>query len=392
MRGLKTIKPLIPLLVALFILSFFSMPIKKGTGYIRSPKTDGHGHFSFSIFIKDVDWTDKSASVEIFAGIESYPYNYSQISCRCVNEMTYVSGDRPRTIRGGLERFYLNQTHHWSREGEDYFHFDGQVDTKFRLFGLSEFYPYDSYLLNLTFEMPEFLQLANETNTDVAVYCWMPDWQLRDDSPKIAHRNGILNLIVSRVMYREKWVTLPFEWIIFCSFLLLGASLFLSPKEIQHRLVVYLTLFVFTMTLFNTVGPIIPTRTYWLSLTEFYILFIVSGTSLFSIFSIIEYGLIKKTFPEDIAGFFEVFPLSLIIVLISGTFDSFKTMSGAYPWISITDTPFYHILIALSFGFLSRITIEFSKTKTWKKIKNGFHSRLKKLKKRFNRVISSRRG
>ena len=373
----------------LFLVSSSLLTLTDSKRTIAVSNSDrDYSYFYFYIYVKDIDWTYRTADVNLSIGIEAYPYNYSSVWVNCINEIQYVTDNESRTIQGGFLYSALPQTYNWSKDDTKYFYFRNRdIAAKFWLFGYPEFYPYDKYFLNLTFTYPDIDQLTRTNNTDVIVYCWIPNYDISYDEPKIIHDGPLAYLTESITIYRKEFLSKPFEMLVFCTFLVLGISSLISPKEIQTRLSIYLPIFILPLTLYTIILPTMPLRERGFSIMEIYILFTIIGAVSFIVASILEYKFYdeKRSWFEN--QFFEMISILFIAWSLWTVYDSYKKWSYIYPWITITDEPLYCITFAISIGFLVLLSRTAANLDNWSKFRKRVSKFAKTSKVLFKKLV-----
>jgi len=288
--------------------------------------------FQFWVTFGSVDWQTRSVSTDIWIRIESLPYNHSSIEARIENVFYGYDQEKKKTyqVDGGHATLYLFQTEH----GEEGFNYEGNVSIAFRRFGLTEFYPYDIYMVNITFSLPNF-GLINENSVELSVYFL----------GEIEKAGGQFSSVVwdgeqAKLNYRYFFSRGPSEVHLFLSviqacYLLLGSTPLINPERLEHRLTICLTLFIFSITFFTTISP--PTRTTetWrrMTLSEAMVYALVTGTGYIAVVSVLEKVLIEAKPRLRVCQYaFEGIFLLVTIGTLLGYLGWFSSALMAYPW------------------------------------------------------------
>jgi hypothetical protein len=241
-------------------------------------KQEETSRFNVVISSKSVNLEARSFSTEIQAWL-SLPYSYSKIECRIENYFYRTEGDHTDQIDGGQANLTLFETQ------VDYY--EGNVSAVFRLFGLKEFYPLDSYLLNLTFTLPNF-GLITENNTDFIMYLGEDyGWGSVHFDVIWDGEMAIISTHLEFIRGSGTSATASLMSVLICSFCLLGSTTLIRPERLEYRLTICLTLFIFSISYSSTM------KVDGLSLGEAIINGLLFGTGLFAVVSIIEKALIE---------------------------------------------------------------------------------------------------
>jgi hypothetical protein len=144
-----------------------------------------------------------------------------------------------------------------------------RFDFSFRAhaFGATEFYPYDSWMFNLTLTTP-LLSDANSTNLHVVATSWgVPGWTLRLISSAGADvfrvvKNPSLNwksVVVTFVLERAYWQTVSVRFVPVILMMILGVSVLIPPADLSSKATVYTSIIffigAFLFTLANNLSP-----------------------------------------------------------------------------------------------------------------------------------------
>lgn len=276
--------------------------------------------FNVVISSKSVNIETRSFSTEIQAWL-SLPYSYSKIECRIENYFYRTDRGYTSQIDGGQANLTLFE--------RQVGYYEGNVSAVFRLFGLKEFYPFDSYLLNLTFTLPNF-GLITENNTELVMYLG-EDYGWGSVSFGVIW-DGEMARVSSHLEFTRgsgTSATASIMSVLICSFLLLGSTTLISPERLEYRLTICLTLFIFSISYSSAM------KVDGLSLGESLINSLLFGTGLFAVVSIIERALIEVK-PRLSVSHYVLDGLFLITTATSLTagssLSSFASMVKVYPW------------------------------------------------------------
>jgi hypothetical protein len=299
-----------------------------------APVKEGGFPFIFWVAFGDVDWTTRSINTQIKARIESLPYNYSHIEVEAANVFYRVENNQTTQVDGGQAKFRLFQ----SGGGGNTFIYDGNVSASFRLFGITDFYPYDVYMVNLTFSLPHF-GLINENNTYVNVDFEEAGLLGQSRRPQlfdsIVLDGEFVKLNVKFGLDRGYYEPMQFGLIIIICFSLLGSMPLIKPEKLEQRLTICLTLFIFSISFASSIQfPAKPLL--WMPFTKALVGTLLAGTGFLAIASVIEKALIDVN-PR--LGVCQYILEGLFLLLIGGSltpattqFSAYLQVIRVYPW------------------------------------------------------------
>lgn len=332
--------------------------------------------FILRVIVNKIDWTRLEADVKIRVTINSLPYNSSSIGCIVHNHYDYMINNKKRRIYGGTIQITINQTYHWTYNGKTYYRYSGEKSGKLRLFGRPEFYPYDSYMVNLTFAIPYF-GMKDESLFSVDSYFDNESWFQETVPPKISFRDWAH--INYKIYFRRQPYTFWYlEMILSFAFLFLGGVFVIDAYELRHRLNIIIPLSIFVATFYFKVP--LPHRT-GMTFYEIMLFILFFAISIVGFISILVYALIKKFECANEVGYF----LDSLILLITIGFvyiihGQFVVTTKYYPWVAIPN--FYNYYMTLSAGFIFRLSISaiHSKRKEIKDLLSNLKSKAKKIR------------
>ncbi|MGA2784539.1 MAG: hypothetical protein ABSF09_07575 [Candidatus Bathyarchaeia archaeon] len=169
----------------------------------------------------------------------------------------------------------------------------------FHAFGASEFYPYDSWLLNLTTSSP-ILSMAKLNNISGDLLSSdAPGWDTTLGSCSQTSGNLVSgglsycfhldrdSLNVSILLRRAAFQTLPIRYMPIVMFLILGASVLIPQDDLASKTTVYTSLIFFVGALLLNISSSLPPRSFAFSFAEaalYNILFLAAAFLVESIF------------------------------------------------------------------------------------------------------------
>lgn len=227
-------------------------------------------------------------------------------------------------------------------------------------FGASEFYPYDSWMFNLTLSTP-LLHEASNTNFSgfVSPSHGIPGWNFEGaETFRLTHSNYDDSATVTIVLRRAGWQTAHVQLIPPILLLMLGMTVLIPSKDLSTKATVYTSVIFFVAALlFNLKDFVSPLRS-GLSFAEtsFYCLFVFA--SMFLGFAVIENVCTVKEGMLYLPSAKGRIALQILVRLSLLTFvwcvlysfvSSYQIMASPYWWVSfpMTDTLF---VPALSVG------------------------------------------
>jgi hypothetical protein len=363
---------LVLILVVLCFLGFVSTCLSQPAEKSEA-QTEGTA-FRFSVHLKSIDWSAREFDVYVEIDVDASPYNLSYPLVPFFQPWYegafYVSKQSGTAIP--LSSSGIGPGPPYS--------FRGNVTTGFPLTGPTQLYPFDRYILNLTFVLPLHVSewnvsassIVNQNNTwfNLVSRAGEFDCTHRGEEPKFssityelstASEGGevgveYVTLSSSTFLYRPSSSTDLIMTVLGICYLLVGSLPLIKPDRLEYRLSVCLSLFVFAVTF--TFAISVPTFT-GATLAETLILVLLTAAGLFSVVSIIEKALIEvkqrlavsQYFVEGLILWVLILNLGQSLFFIQGT-NQFKS------WASIPSTLFILLSIALFYGYAA-VTLAF---------------------------------
>ena len=313
------------------------------------------------IGIKDINMSDLSAMLEVIV-VAQLPsrYDKQELNLEASNGLNGHATDlNVFSINvSKTQRFFYQKTMNW----------------KVHLRGNSNEYPFDTYFLNLNFTVwwSNIKELkAENVSYDIRLLnVWKePKFKkftiTNTTSPQI-----IYNIEFNRACYGIIYVRL----IPILLFLLIGASLIIEPKDLQNRLTIYLTIFVFTVGFSNEIKEYLP---FHMGLTnaERLLYFLVITQSIFLICSIMTSEL--QRWYKEYAG--------LVSLVGDSSSILFSLCLGVIlPWSFPSWRYFIKIVVSLSYGLVIRLLL----SKEYHNLSKEYHNLRVKIAKRFRNFLS----
>jgi len=286
--------------------------------------------FTFWVAFGNVDWTTRSINTQIKARIELLPYNYSHIEVEAANVFYKTEDNYTSLVEGGQAMFSLFQV----SGTENVFSYGGNVSADFRLFGITDFYPFDVYTVNLTFTLQNF-GLIDGKNTYVQVdfeeagLLGQPQQQSFVSDGEFARLNA--KFFFDRGYYEPN----QFSLVIIICFSLLGSLPLIKPEKLEHRLTICLTLFIFSISFASSIQfPAKPLL--WMPLAKALVGSLLAGTGFLAIASVVEKALIDVNPRLKVCQYILE---GLFLLLIGGSltpavtqFRAYLQVISVYPW------------------------------------------------------------
>jgi len=313
------------------------------------------------IGIKDINMSDLSAMLEVIV-VAQLPsrYDKQELNLEASNGLNGHATDlNVFSINvSKTQRFFYQKTMNW----------------KVHLRGNSNEYPFDTYFLNLNFTVwwSNIKELkAENVSYDIRLLnVWKePKFKkftiTNTTSPQI-----IYNIEFNRACYGIIYVRL----IPILLFLLIGASLIIEPKDLQNRLTIYLTIFVFTVGFSNEIKEYLPFHV-GLTNAECLLYFLVITQSIFLICSIMTSEL--QRWYKEYAG--------LVSLVGDSSSILFSLCLGVIlPWSFPSWRYFIKIVVSLSYGLVIRLLL----SKEYHNLSKEYHNLRVKIAKRFRNFLS----
>jgi hypothetical protein len=169
-------------------------------------------------------------------------------------------------------------------------------------FGRTEFYPYDSWMFNLTLSTP-LLSDVNSTNLHGTMNpLAVPGWTLRQVSWGGADifrivRGSYANwnsVVVTFVLDRAVWQTVSVRGIPIILMLILGISTLIPPKDLSSKATVYTSIIFFIAAFLFQIGDYTSAYKYALSFGEVVFYYLLLAASIYLMLAVLENVLIVK--------------------------------------------------------------------------------------------------
>lgn len=365
-------------LITVFSLGFVSSCLSQSTEKSEA-QTEGTS-FRFSVYLTRIDWSARAfdAYVEIY--VSASPYNLSD---PLMPFLQYWYEGASYVSKQSGERIPLLSSMTGYSGPNNYV---GNVTTGFQLVGPTQLYPFDSYMLNITFVLPFRVRewnvsassIINQTNTWLKIDSRVGefDW-IGDPAPPGGERREFSNITYELSTASEgveagvEWVSLNCKTIFFrptsstnlimavlgICYALVGSLPLIKPDRLEYRLSVCLSLFVFAVTFTFTIP--VPTLT-GATLAETLILILLTAAGMFSIVSIVEKALIEVRKRLAVCQYFAEGMILWVLILQLGSSLTILTMGLATqaPWASVPSTLSAFLSISLFYGYAA-VTLAF---------------------------------
>lgn len=283
------------------------------------------------------------------------PHNISSFYSSVDNWFYFIANNESRRFYGGHIEVIVNQTDIQNYLGKTYYHYRGSGLGRIQLFGRSEFYPYDSYMINLTIRIPNF-GFHNKTIFSIYPYFYDNQWFIDPQPPRISFEDYWTSINYKIYIRRQPWTYSYLNLIPSFAFLFLGGIYLISPEDLRNRLTIVVPLFIFVST-FNLQIPL-PYRT-GMTFYEFKVLLLFLAVSSIGFVSLIEYTLIKK-FKKDgflasyLLEFLLLFSISYYIYLVYAEYSSMS--QKYYMWVILPSS--FEIIFPFLFGSVIKLATE----------------------------------
>jgi len=365
-------------LITVFSLGFVSSCLSQSTEKSEA-QTEGTS-FRFSVYLTRIDWSARAfdAYVEIY--VSASPYNLSD---PLMPFLQYWYEGASYVSKQSGERIPLFSSMTGYPGPNNYV---GNVTTGFQLVGPTQLYPFDSYMLNITFVLPFRVRewnvsassIINQTNTWLKIDSRVGefDW-IGDPAPPGGERREFSNITYELSTASEgveagvEWVSLNCKTIFFrptsstnlimavlgICYALVGSLPLIKPDRLEYRLSVCLSLFVFAVTFTFTIP--VPTLTR-ATLAETLILILLTAAGMFSIVSIVEKALIEVSKRLAVCQYFAEGMILWVLILQLGSSLTILTMGlgTQAPWASVPSTLSAFLSISLFYGYAA-VTLAF---------------------------------
>jgi hypothetical protein len=365
-------------LITVFSLGFVSSCLSQSTE--KSEAQTGGTSFRFTVWLTRIDWNARAfdAYVEIY--VSASPYNLSDPLCPFLQQWfegaSYISkqSGAPIPLSSGM-----------MASGPPY-SFLGNVTTSFQLVGPKQVYPFDSYMLNITFVLPFRVRewnvsassIINQANTLLNIICRVGefDWATEPATPggtmpKFSNITYELSTASEGVLAGVEWASLSCKIILLrptsstnlimvvlgICYALVGSLPLIKPDRLEYRLSVCLSLFVFAVTFTFTIPVPTTTRA---TLAETLILYLLTAAGMFSIVSIIEKALIEVRQRLAVCQYLAEGIILWLLILQLGSSLTILTngLATQAPWASVPSTLSPLLSISLFYGYAA-VTLAF---------------------------------
>ena len=295
---------------------------------------------SISINVLNVDMSNLTATVNItFRALLSSLNEPSSFNIWISNEINGTLVDSPLSVNVDSsfqdQRFSYKKTINWN----------------VHLIGSPNYYPYDSYFLNFTYEVdwsqPKSIQFGGT---------FFGDYRLRNiwgGSPKDYYYNTTDNLgkpviVTTIILERDSLNVLPIVLLILALFFVLGGTMVVeSKRKLNERVTVFLAILVFAASFFFTLGSMIPYRCGF-TIAEILVLALVVGSALFTVGSFLS-----KAIGEHVDNRYVGIIFDLIAVLVFfGFLWQFKTFL-----VPIPPVHGFFMVVGICYGLAFRIVM-----------------------------------
>jgi len=365
-------------LITVFSLGFVSSCLSQSTEKSEA-QTEGTS-FRFSVYLTRIDWSVRAfdAYVEIY--VSACPYNLSHPLMPHLQYWFEGASHSARALQGGAPIPLFSSMTGYPGPNN----YVGNVTTSFQLVGPTQLYPFDSYMLNITFVLPFRVRewnvsassIINQTNTWLDIDSWVGEFDWIGDPatpggerPKFS--NITYELSTSEGLEGVEWVSLNCKTIFFrptsstnlvmvvlgICYALVGSLPLIKPDRLEYRLSVCLSLFVFAVTFTFTIPVPTLTRT---TLAETLILILLTAAGMFSIVSIVEKALIEVRKRLAVCQYFAegIILWALILQLSSSPTILAMGLATQAPWASVPSTLSTFLSISLFYGYAA-VTLAF---------------------------------
>jgi hypothetical protein len=282
--------------------------------------------------------------------------------------------------------FGLNVENLWNYTQYDYFHQDRNgtyqdarnttagwqfnFTKRFHGFGAIEFYPYDSWMFNITFDSP-ILYYANTTNLGVYVQPYLPGWNIYAfcssgvpyPCPRLVSGNwGNSHVTLTFVIGRAAWQISATRSLPIILFLILGMSLIVDPSDLNTKVSIYAPIIIFIATYLFSLSSSLPVRTFAPSFAENVLYNLLLISSVFLAESIAEKLVAEnERTPAGEAWrvVFQVLLFTALALIIANYVDSYDALLRTYFWVQIPALETLNLPLAV---VLAPIIVNFTKT------------------------------
>jgi hypothetical protein len=352
-----------PKLSVMFLVILISVPLLGVFPFGHSQSSEEpKPQFIFIVSLGQINWETRTIEAPIQIWFENLPDSFKQKDEKGQYVLTKINVEFKQWHNIGQVTIYRD-------EEASKISFRGSLpENRFHFRGLTELYPYDSYMFDITFTSPSF-GIIGENNTITKPEILAGGFNLREDwgsgdMPFILTYEsvgGIEDAVVNFKVYLNRSsssIDMIYQVLIIC-FFLVGSIPLIKPERLEHRLSICLSLFIFAVTFsFNIPIPALNRAT----LAESLIFIQLTGAGLFSIVSVIERALFEAR-PKFTASRFILEGLVILVLAnnLRVTLDGMITpnLATEYPWASIPSVLMPLLSTALVFGYATVVLAHF---------------------------------
>lgn len=231
---------------------------------------------------------------------------------------------------------------------------------RFRGRGAGDFYPYDSWMFNITLETPLMFSAKN-TNTEIHVASYAYGWEIKGTPATRLVEGPWGSDVITVVLQRAGWTVFPIRFVPIVLFLILGLTALIPAKDLSSKTTVITAVIFFILAFVLNLGPILPRRFYGLSFAEFVFYYLLLLASAYLGESILE----NRIFAQKRGGksetglvIMQVFMVLLAFGLIFSYTSSFGSLTSTYWWSGpdIFETRYYPVA-AVAAGTLLNVLL-----------------------------------
>jgi len=329
---------------ALFIVLSGIIMLMLNTGYgvsQDSEETKLSDRLSFYLHFKQPDLENQRINVLMQSFLSATEFNAPALNVQISNGYT------ANNIMLGFNEYQMisiAQKDNWTSNGITYFNYQKEDNFSLQFFGLAELYPFDSYLLNLTFTVSDYGMIDN--NTDIAIsarmlYEGQSGWYMEKDGPLIVEHlispAQFTQLNQKLILRRVDWSISPLFTVLFVGFGILGAAVLIEPKELKTKSALFTSIFIFSGTFYFNISSNIP-KTVSLSMGEYLVMSLFFGAGLLLVVGIIQYRISRVsdsyTF-RFIQNCLLAIPIISLTYLVYTEFEAARSYSKMFYWTSI---------------------------------------------------------
>lgn len=338
-----------PVALLLAVLFAFAIPA------CHSQPSGGEGpQFIFTVAIGQFDWSTRTIEAPIHIEFNNLPASFGEKDEKGQYLINAIKVEFQQWHNEGEVTLYRV-------EGGPQISFMGSLpENRFNFRGLTELYPYDSYMLNITFTTPS-LGLIDIDNTVTKPEPLEAGFTLREgEGPSgkpftitYATEGGVEEAVVNFEVYLYRTpssIDLIMQVLIIC-FFLVGSIPLIKPDKLEHRLTICLSLFIFAVTFTFTIPIPAMSRA---TLAESLIFTLLTGAGLFSVVSVVERA-VQEARPRLMPSRFVLEGLVVLFLAnaVRGALEGLVTPSLAaeYPWSYLPPYLLPLLVVALAFGY-----------------------------------------